>query len=277
MDSLAGLHKRTKGGIVQKSRKMKDYLTGRSKPKGIDVLCSLKHFAIITYAVPAERYQGLFPERFQLDTVQINGQAMGLISVVPFIDVDFTSAVFPFPKFTMGQTNYRIYIIDTETGERCVWFLGTTLDSWTLAVPRYVWNLPWYAGKISFDCSLNEATGLYDKYQMTTQSDWAEASVELVQSESDSFDFPGFPDTESALVYLTQPLAGFYYRRDKKLGTYRVWHTELEVKPAALQSAQFKLLSDLGIVKQSEQCTPYSVLIEPINEFTIYLPPTVIG
>lgn len=277
MDSLAGLHKRTKGGIVQKSRKMKDYLTGRSKPKGIDVLCSLKHFAIITYAVPAERYQGLFPERFQLDTVQINGQAMGLISVVPFIDVDFTSAVFPFPKFTMGQTNYRIYIIDTETGERCVWFLGTTLDSWTLAVPRYVWNLPWYAGKISFDCSLNEATGLYDKYQMTTQSDWAEASVELVQSESDSFDFPGFPDTESALVYLTQPLAGFYYRRDKKLGTYRVWHTELEVKPATLQSAQFKLLSDLGIVKQSEQCSPYSVLIEPINEFTIYLPPTVIG
>lgn len=277
MDSLAGLHKRTKGGIVQKTRKMKDYLTGRSKPKGIDVLCSLKHFAIITYAVPAERYQGLFPERFQLDTVQINGQAMGLISVVPFIDVDFTSAVFPFPKFTMGQTNYRIYIIDTETGERCVWFLGTTLDSWTLAVPRYVWNLPWYAGKISFDCSLNEATGLYDKYQMTTQSDWAEASVELVQSESDSFDFPGFPDTESALVYLTQPLAGFYYRRDKKLGTYRVWHTELEVKPATLQSAQFKLLSDLGIVKQSEQCSPYSVLIEPINEFTIYLPPTVIG
>jgi len=277
MDSLAGLHKRTKGGIVQKSRKMKDYLTGRSKPKGIDVLCSLKHFAIITYAVPAERYQGLFPERFQLDTVQINGQAMGLISVVPFIDVDFTSAVFPFPKFTMGQTNYRIYIIDTETGERCVWFLGTTLDSWTLAVPRYVWNLPWYAGKISFDCSLNEATGLYDKYQMTTQSDWAEASVELVQSESDSFDFPGFPDTESALVYLTQPLAGFYYRRDKKLGTYRVWHTELEVKPATLQSAQFKLLSDLGIVKQSEQCSPYSVLIESINEFTIYLPPTVIG
>lgn len=262
---------------MQELRRMKDYLIDRPKPKGIDVLCGLKHFAIITYAVPAERYQGLFPERFQLDTVQINGQAMGLISVVPFIDVDFTSAVFPFPKFTMGQTNYRVYIIDTETGERCVWFLGTTLDSWALAVPRYVWNLPWYAGKISFDCSLNETTGLYDKYQMTTQSDWAEASVELVQSESDSFDFSGFPDTESALVYLTQPLAGFYYRRDKKLGTYRVWHKELEVKPATLRSAQFKLLSDLGIVKQSEQCSPYSVLIEPINEFTIFLPPTVIG
>lgn len=261
---------------MQESRKIQDYLIDRPKPKGIDVLCGLKHFAIITYAVPSDRFRGIFPERFRLDTVEIDGQEMGLISVVPFIDVDFTSAVFPFPKFTMGQTNYRIYIIDTETGERCVWFLGTTLDSWTLAVPRYLWNLPWHAGKVNFDCTLNETSGLYDKYQMETASNWAEASVSLVQSESDQLDFPGFPDIESALVYLTHPLAGFYYRRDGKLGTYRVWHKELEVKPAKLESAKFKLLSDLSIVSESEQGSPYSVLIEPINEFTIYLPPTVI-
>lgn len=261
---------------MQESRKLKDYLIERPKPQGIDVLCSLKHFAIITYAVPADRFKGIFPERFQLDTVEIGGQEMGLISVVPFIDVDFTSAVFPFPKFTMGQTNYRIYIIDTETGERCVWFLGTTLDSWTLAVPRYVWDLPWHAGKVKFDCTVNEASGLYDKYHMQTTSNWAEATVSLIQSESDQLDFPGFSDVESALVYLTHPLAGFYYRRDGKLGTYRVWHKELAVKPAQLGSANFKLLSTLGIVMESEQSSPYSVLIEPINEFTIYLPPTVI-
>lgn len=262
---------------MQERRKLEDYLTERPEPKGVDVLCGLKHFAIVTYAVPVDRFQGVFPERFQLDSVEIDGQEMGLISVVPFIDVDFTSAVFPFPKFTMGQTNYRIYIIDTDTGERCVWFLGTTLDSWTLAVPRFLWNLPWHAGVISFECILNKTTGLYDKYQMKTQSSWAEAFVELVQSPTDTFDFPGFPDRESALVYLTHPLAGFYHRRDGKLGTYRVWHKELEVRPAKLQSAKFKLLSDLGIVKESEQDTPYSVLIEPINQFTIYLPPTVIG
>ncbi|PXW68105.1 uncharacterized protein DUF2071 [Alteromonas sp. I10] len=261
---------------MQESRKLDDYLIERPKPSGIDVLCGLKHFAIITYAVPAGRFKDIFPDRFQLDTVEVDGQEMGLISVVPFIDVDFTSAVFPFPKFTMGQTNYRIYIIDRKTGERCVWFLGTTLDSWTLAVPRYLWNLPWHSGKVSFDCVLNETSGLYDKYLMETASDWAAASVELVQSNSDRFDFPGFPDVESALVYLTHPLAGFYYRRDNKLGTYRVWHKELEVKPAKLVSASFKLLSTLGIVNESEQNSPYSVLIEPINEFTIYLPPTVI-
>lgn len=261
---------------MQESRKLKDYLLDRPKPHGIDVLCRLKHFAIVTYAVPAKRFDGLFPERFQLDTVEVNGQKMGLISVVPFIDVDFTSAVFPFPKFTMGQTNYRIYIIDTKTGERCVWFLGTTLDSWTLLVPRHFWKLPWYAGKVKFDCVLNENNELYEKYTMETESEWAAASVELAQSVSDKFEFPGFPDVESALVYLTHPLRGFYFTRENEVGTYSVWHDELKVKPAKLISARFKLLSELGIVKESEQNSPYSVLIEPINEFTIYLPPTVI-
>lgn len=262
---------------MQEARKFKEYLIDRPKPKGIDVVCGLKHFAIITYAVQVDRFRGIFPDRFELDKVRVNGQDLGLISVVPFVDVDFTSAVFPFPKFTMGQTNYRIYIVDKTTGERCVWFLGTTLDSWTLLVPRYFWNLPWHAGKVRFDCRHNPRTGLYDRYAMTTESSWAEAAVELSQSEEDAFDFPGFPDTETALVYLTHPLAGFYYRRDGKLGTYRVWHKELKVKPARLTSARFHLLSRLGIVLEAEQCTPYSVLIEPLNEFTIYLPPTVVG
>lgn len=262
---------------MQESRKFENYLIDRPKPKGMDVLCGLKHFAIITYAVPANRFKGIFPDRFKLDTIEIDGQKMGLISVVPFIDVDFTSAVFPFLKFTMGQTNYRIYIIDKNTGERCVWFLGTTLDSWSLAVPRYLWNLPWHNGKVSFDCRFNESTELYEKYKMETESDWAEASVELSQSSQNSLVFPGFPDTETALVYLTHPLAGFYHRRDGKLGTYRVWHKELNVKPASLDLANFKLLSNLGIVELAEQANPYSVLIEPLNEFTIYLPPVVIG
>ena len=101
---------------MQESRKFENYLIDRPKPKGIDVLCGLKHFAIITYAVPAIRFEGMFPDRFKLDSITIDGRELGLVSVVPFIDVDFTSAVYPFPKFTMGQTNYRIYIIDTETG-----------------------------------------------------------------------------------------------------------------------------------------------------------------
>ncbi|TLX52430.1 hypothetical protein CWC31_00920 [Pseudoalteromonas ruthenica] len=258
------------------SLKLKDFLHPRPAPRGIDVLCKLQHFSIITYAVNPSRFEGLFPERFELDTLEINGEEKALISVVPFIDVDFTSAVFPFPKFTMGQTNYRIYIIDKKTNEKCVWFLGTTLDSWTFAVPRFVWNLPWYSGKVKFDCEFDSSTRLYSKYKMVTQADWAPAHVELTQSPESKLELPGFPDVETGLVYLTHPLAGFYYRRDGQLGTYRVWHKALEVKPANLESANFGLLSRLGLVTPEEQQVAHSVLVGPINEFTIYLPPKVI-
>lgn len=255
--------------------KLSDFLHSRPPPKGIDVLCKLQHFAIITYAVDPSRFAGMFPARFKLDTLQINGEEKALISVVPFIDVDFTSAVYPFPKFTMGQTNYRIYIIDKQTNERCVWFLGTTLDSWTLAVPRLLWNLPWYPGKVKFDCEFDETEQIYRKYKMTTEAAWAPASVELTQSKGAKIELLGFPDTQTGLVYLTHPLAGFYYRRDGKLGTYRVWHKQLEVASANVKSARFGLLSRLALVTEKEQQLPHSVLIEPINEFTIYLPPKV--
>ena len=120
--------------------KFKDYLHPKPKPSGLDVQCKLQHFSLITYAVDPARFKEIIPVRFKLDTVEYQGKQHALMSVVPFIDVDFSSAVYPFPKFTMGQTNYRVYVIDQETRERCVWFLGTTLDSWTLVVPRYVCN-----------------------------------------------------------------------------------------------------------------------------------------
>lgn len=255
----------------------KDFLHPRPEPSGIDVTCHLQHFAIITYAIDPERFKQLIPERFDLDTVLIDGQEKALLSVVPFVDVDFTSAVYPFPKFCMGQTNYRVYIIDKQTGERCVWFLGTTLDSWTLLVPRYLWQLPWHSGKVSFDCKFDSLNQCYTKYEMETQADWAPAHVELSQGVNESFNFAGFSNEETALVYLTHPLRGFYHRRDGQLGSYNVWHKQLDVKPARLKHAYFGLLSRMGLVSDADQQTPHSVLIEPINTFTIYLPPKVIG
>ncbi|WJG08902.1 DUF2071 domain-containing protein [Aliiglaciecola sp. LCG003] len=258
------------------SLKLANFLHPKPLPNGLDVQCKLQHFAIITYAADPAKFEGLFPDRFKLDTLVVDGKVKALISVVPFIDLDFTSAVFPFPKFTMGQTNYRIYIIDRESNERCVWFLGTTLDSWTLAVPKFVWNLPWYSGEVKFDCVFDNSQQIYLKYKMTTAATWAPATVELSQTKHAELSLPGFPDTETGLVYLTHPLASFYYRRDGKLGTYRVWHKRLDVSAANLKFASFELLSRLGLVSQEEQQVAHSVLIEPINEFTIYLPSKVV-
>lgn len=261
---------------LQPQRYFANVLTTRPQPKNIDVTCKLQHFALITYAITPEKFKSIIPKRFKLDTIFYQGKEYALMSVVPFIDVDFTSAVYPFPKFTMGQTNYRVYVIDQMTGERCVWFIGTTLDSWTIMIPRYVWVLPWYSGKIEFDCVYDSAKQRYHHYHMTTLSNWAAAAVQLSQSGAEQWNYEGFPDLESFQVYLTHPLAGFYHRRDGKLGVYRVWHDRLNPIPAKLEYARFELLDRLGLVSFSDQLQPYSTLIEPMNEFTIYLPPRIL-
>ncbi|MCB0037368.1 MAG: DUF2071 domain-containing protein, partial [Anaerolineales bacterium] len=85
-----------------------DSLHPRPRPRALDVVSQLHHFAIITYTIDPARLRPHIHKRFALETITLNGREQALLSVVPFIDVDFTSAVYPFPKFRMGQTNYRI-------------------------------------------------------------------------------------------------------------------------------------------------------------------------
>lgn len=254
-----------------------DFLHPRPRPRGLDVVSQLHHFAIITYAVDPARLKPHIHERFKLDTVTIDGDEKALLSVVPFIDVDFTSAVYLFPKLRMGQTNYRIYVIDQETNKRAVWFLGTTLDSWTQAIPYYLWKLPWHRGRMTFDCQYNNQLERYDYYRMRTASAWAPAEVELVQTAVAEPDLSGFCDLETGLICLTHPLTGFYFRRDGKLGSYQVWHERLTMQPGQLISASFGLLERLEMVTLAEQQRPHSVLLDPHNEFTVYLPPRIVN
>lgn len=80
---------------------------------------------------------------------------------------------------------------------------------------------------------------------MKTASAWAPAEVTFVKDGTEPDHLPGFTDHETGLVFLTHPLTGYYYRRDGKVGTYRVWHDRIDVTPA--------------------------------TEFGIYLPPAAVG
>ena len=254
-----------------------DILHPCPQTKGIDVVSTLQHFAIVTYAVDPSRLEHLLPKRFKLDTVEIEGETKALLSVVPFYDLDFRPALLNFPKLSMGQTNYRIYVVDSKSGEKVVWFIGTTLDSWSTVVPAYVWKLPWYRGRIQFSCDYDAVNQVYKTYSMTTTSDWAPAHLKLKQEVEMPFTLEGFEGKESALVFLTHPLTGYFHRQDGKVGTYGVWHKQLQVKPAKLISAHFELLSKINILTQVEQQHPHSVLVQAEAEFTIFLPPNIVG
>jgi len=224
----------------------------------------LEHFAIVTYAILAERLRPHVHQRFELDCIDGEaGKQLALVSVVPFIDRDFHFSGVPYPRFRFGQTNYRAYVIDRATGKRAVWFFGTSLDSWTVTIPRHLWKLPWYRGRIRFDCVFDPAA----------ESEWAPLELELEDSGQPVSALAGFPSLESGAVTLTHPLDGMYYRRDGKLGSYSVWHERLALTSGRVVTAKIGLFDRLGLVPFAEQTTPHSVMIQRLTEFTVYLPP----
>ncbi|HLX37508.1 MAG TPA: hypothetical protein VKR29_06880, partial [Candidatus Binataceae bacterium] len=66
---------------------------------------------------------------------------------------------------------------------------------------------------------------------------------------------------------------GYFRRRDGALGSYAVWHERLTPHAGLCGRARIGLLDRLGLVRFEEQNHPYSVMIQPRTDFTIYLPP----
>ena len=240
--------------------------------RGWDVVTTLEHFAIVTYSVDPDALARHLHPRFEPVLVEIQGAGLkGLISAVPFRDVDFNFEGLPRIRFAFGQTNYRAYVWDKERCSHAVWFFGTSLDSPASLIPRYVWKLPWHRDRIRFDCQFG--TEGYEKYLIRTLGSWGGAYMELSDTGTPVADLEGFPDLETGLVVLTHPTNGFYFRRDGSLGSYSIWHPRLNPTVGACISADFDVYERLGLLSKTEQMQPYCVMIQNKTEFAVYLPP----
>jgi len=242
---------------------------------GIDVETTLHHFAIITYMVEIDDLLPHVHQRFEPYSILLpDGTRKALVSVVPFLDRDFRLACFPGVSWNFAQTNYRAYVTDTESGENVVWFFGTSLDSWTVNLPRLAWKLPWHRAKIRFDVQYDIQECRYKRYRLLTESQWAKIDLELSDTGNPPNQLIGFTDLELGLVLLTHPLKGYFYCRDGRLGSYSIWHDQLQPTEGHVGSASFSLLNRLGLVVNDDLSEVHSVLIQPETDFTIYLPPT---
>jgi hypothetical protein len=242
--------------------------------RGLAAETTLHHFAIVTYLVDPDTLRKHLHRRFQPDCIYTQaGARRALISVVTFLDKDFRFVACPWPRSTFGQTNYRAYVVDTETGERVVWFFGTCLDSASVAVPRYLWRLPWHRAHMDFQCRYNGDSACYTSFSVMTRSTWAPAVLELTDSGEPPQSFDGFPDLEAGLVFLTHPLRGYFFRQDGSLGTYTIWHDRLRPTQGKVTSARYPRLDRLDLLKEGDVQNVHSVLIQRSVDFTIYLPP----
>lgn len=240
----------------------------RPSTRWIDVTTTLADFAIITFAVDPAALSRLLAPGFAPDIFTMaDGSRRALVSAVPFRDLDFRFGAAPWLRFAFGQTNYRAYV--TYRGQRGVWFFGTSLATPYVAIPRYLWKLPWHHARMRFDTRWSD--GHCEYYRLATSGRWGAAELELHSTDEPLGRLDGFVDAEETAVVLTHPLSGYFYRRDGRLGSYAVWHDRLQLHHAVARRARFAVFEQLGLV--APDTAPHSVLVQHTTEFIILLPP----
>lgn len=242
-------------------------------PSGwLDVTTTLADFAIISFAVAPEALRRHLPPECEPEIFTLgDGSRCALVSAVPFRDLDFRFGAAPWLTFAFGQTNYRAYV--TYRGQRGVWFFGTSLATPYVALPRYVWKLPWHYARMRFDTRWHGEC--CDRYQLQTTGAWGAAQIELEGTDEPAGCLDGFADEEETSALLTHPLRGYFYRRDGRVGSYSVWHERLVMRRGIARRARFDVFEQLGLV--APDAAPHSVLLQRETEFIIFLPPRLLA
>lgn len=243
----------------------------------LDISTVLRHFALITYALPAERLRPHVPERFEIVEFDLEGEKRALLSAVPFWDENFSFVCLPFLRFSFGQVNHRIYVRDRETGENAVWFLGTTLGSGLVRPARALWRIPWHTSRHHENCDYDSESRHYREWRMDVDSSWCSARIELRDTGEAMRLMPGFQSMDELVLILTHPVNGFFYRTDGKVGTYSVRHDIMNLTMAEPVDLHFSLYERLGLLTASEMLKPHSILLCPEIRFAIQMPPRVLG
>jgi hypothetical protein len=225
-------------------------------------------FAIVTFAVEPERLTALLPQGFDAEVFTLDdGSRRSLVSAVSLRNVFFGLKSLPRARFTFSQINYRAYV--RYRGERAVWFFGTMLGSpAAVAIPRYVWGLPWHGAHITLLATWRGE--LCERYALDARCRWGTASLQCAGTAQPMGRLDGFADAEETSIVLTHPLRGYSRHRDGRIVAYTVGHHRLAMTRAIPQEAHFSVFADLDLRAGAH---PHSVLLLRDTQFIVELPP----
>jgi len=263
---------------------LKDILPKPKTRKTLDAITILSNYCQVNFTTPPEKLKEIIHPRFEPITILLPGSNIqqAIISAVIFQEKDFHFPLIPyFGNYTFNQVNYRSYCIDKETGLRTIWFLGTIIDHWSIFVPRNVLRFPWHRAKISFETDFqghDEHNKYYEKYHMTAKGQYGTANIHVkdLKRKAEDGDFPGFPNKETALIYLTHSLSAHFFSRGKKekLKCLEIWHEPMDPNVGVFDDkavSYFDLFEKLGLITREQK--PYNILLQPQIQYDVYLPP----
>jgi hypothetical protein len=242
--------------------------TQAPRPGPLAALTTLEDIAIVTYDIDPDALADLLPDWITPDVVTLaDGRRRALVSAVSFRDVDFRFAIAPFVRRRMLQTNYRVYVRAGD--ERSVWFLGSTLTSRAVALPRRVWSMPWQ--RVEATLTATWADDACRFWRSIATGPWGGLDAELTGTTESMGTLDGFADEAETAQVLTHPLSGYYRRLDGGVAGYRVWHAPMRPTRGRVVRARFDVFEDGGLVTPGQ--VPHSVLLQRRSDFIVYLPP----
>ncbi len=190
------------------------------------------HRSIMSYAIPSERVRDLVPAEFARG-------ATTELTIESFLDSGRTN---------FEQTNYRLDV--SFHGRPCSWLLGASLGSLSGVTARHLYSLPWHLSAMEFQVALDSTTDRYTNYRLSTQSQWASAEWDIVDT--------GVPmRSETPLE-----IADYFVRRDGAIGSYQTIHQSSRATRAQLKAGRCDLLSSLGLLSAAELQQPTSVVLQ---------------
>lgn len=220
----------------------------------------LRHFALITHAVPPKRVKAHLPEGFELDTWDLNGKPRALVSVGCFRNEKFGLAALNRPNFDFEQSTYRTYV--KYNGVRGAYFFGTYLGnpiSW--AMQRAVAS----GAKLGrFEIIRNYNDSGYRRYSGAVHSKSGETRFELRANE--------LPENDELTQFVTYRPHGFFKSSLGRVWDQPVEHARMCPFEGKLISGRFDPWDALDILSPEEAAHPISVLVQPSIHFLIKTP-----
>lgn len=205
----------------------------------------LLHRSLISYVLPSERVRELVPEEFPLEETTT-------LTIESFLDSGRT----PFE-----QTNYRLQV--SLHGKPCSWLLGSSLGSLSGVTARHLYPLPWHLSAMEFQVALDATTDRYKKYRLSTQSQWASADWEIIDTGV------------VARAEMPADITDYFVRRDGHIGNYQTTHQTSLATRGQLKAARCEMMHTLGLLNAEELQHPASVILQ--RAVTCEIKPAVTG
>lgn len=227
----------------------------------------LRPYALITYAVPAERLGPRLPAELELCTISFaDGTMKALVSLLVGRAEWIRAVGQPIPSGLLqyGQVNVRTYV--SCRGQQGVFFFRSFLGSRLVARAAQLFSgFPAQHAEIRLEFRSDQREshhlhlGVSDHLEVTLASD-----------SNAPERFEGFPSSTAAIHFLTHPLIGYFRKPDGAIGALGTSHQLLLPTAGRMIQARMPWMMRQGLLEESQVEHPHSILIVPSADFDFF-------